>query len=77
MSDMKPTNAREALELIHADIRSIRDTLSIPQEDQSSTDPAIEILSCILTGIQELATSQELLHRRLDAVSKYVPGAGR
>ncbi|HZL29543.1 MAG TPA: hypothetical protein VFC54_00595 [Pseudolabrys sp.] len=44
---------------------------------QQNEDPAIQLVSSLLTVMQDVQTSQELLHRRLDAVVRYIPAASR
>ncbi len=77
----KPNPAREMLEAMHADIRRIQSALLIPNGSTPAgpqkEDPAIQLLSSILTVAQDLQTSQEKLHQRLDAVARYIPAASR
>ena len=77
----KPNNAREMLEVMQADLRTIKSALAIPDGSapgqQLKEDPTIPLVSSILTVMQDIQTSQEMLHRRLDAVVRHIPAASR
>lgn len=76
-----PANAREMLESLHADVRTIQQALSIPTanapQGSSNPDPAIELLTHILKATQDCQSSLEAVHQRLDTVVRFIPGAAR
>jgi hypothetical protein len=78
----QPNNARQFLELLHAEILSIKahlDKLDPPAADDSpeQEDQLLTLLESILTTQRDQQTSHEVLHQRIDAIARYVPGAAR
>ena len=81
MSDNQPNNAREFLEMLHAEIRSIKvhlDRLDPPETaSPPEGDPVLTLLESILTTLRDQQTGQEVLHQRIDAIARYIPAAAR
>ena len=68
-------------EAMHADIRKIETALLIPDGNSPAgtppEDPAVQLLSSILTALQAVQSGQEALHQRLDTVARSISGASR
>lgn len=77
----QPNNAKEFFQLLHLEIRSIKehlDRLDPPETaNPPEEDPVLTLLESILTTQRDQQTSQEVLHQRIDAIARYVPGAAR
>jgi hypothetical protein len=69
------------LELMHADIRRIQTALLIPDGNPPAgpppEDPAVQLLSSMLTTLQALQSGQEALHQRLDTVTRSISGTSQ
>lgn len=76
-----PTNAKAFFELLLQQMNKLNsrlDALDPPDTTANpGADPLFSVLTKILGAVREFQSSQEVMHQRLDAIARYVPGAAR
>jgi len=76
----RPANAQAYFQLLHREVLEIKRRLSQIDPgpgDKAQDEPVLTLLESILGAIKDQQTSAEVMHQRLDAIARYVPGAAR